>query len=128
LTPVNYLQLEQLYQKYKAQGFAVLAFPCNQFGGQEPGSNADIKDIVRNDKNATFPLFAKVKVNGNDAHPVFQFLTQKLMGTIGASVMWNFTKFLVDRDGLPVKRAGPPTKPLEMEADIQKLLAKPPKH
>jgi len=122
---VNYQQLEQLFQKFKSEGFVVLAFPCNQFGGQEPGTNQSIKAAVREDHHATFPLFAKTRVNGNDAHPVFQFLTQKLKGTLGANVMWNFTKFLCDRNGVPVKRYGPPTKPAELEQQIAELLRKP---
>jgi len=119
---VNYLQLEQIYKKYKDRGFAVLAFPCNQFGGQEPGTNESIKETVRDEHGATFPLFSKAKVNGSDAHPIYKFLKTKLKGTLGSAIKWNFTKFLCDRNGIPIRRAGPPTKPIELSADIEQLL------
>jgi len=122
MTPVNYLQLNGLYEKYKAEGFTVLAFPCNQFGGQEPGSEPDIRDIVRNEHNAKFPLFKKIKVNGNDAHPLWKFLKEKQSGTLGSAIKWNFTKFLCDRQGNPVRRYSPTTKPLEVEKEIVALL------
>jgi len=122
MTPVNYTQLQQLYEKYRGAGFAVLAFPCNQFGGQEPGDEPNIKEIVRNDHKATFPLFKKVKVNGNDAHPLWKYLKHKQTGVLGSAIKWNFTKFLCDRNGVPVQRYAPTTKPLDMEKDIVKLL------
>jgi len=122
MTPVNYTQLSQLYEKYRSMGFSVLAFPCNQFGGQEPGDEPNIKDIVRKHHKATFPLFKKIKVNGNDAHPLWKYLKNKQTGVLGSAIKWNFTKFLCDRNGVPQYRYGPTTKPLEIEKDIQKLL------
>jgi len=123
MTPVNYLQMNDLYARYKDQGFTVLAFPCNQFGGQEPGTNADIKDTVRQGHKSEFPLFAKIKVNGNEAHPLWKFLKEKQSGTLVSAIKWNFSKFLCDRNGMPVKRYSPTTKPKELEKDIQELLA-----
>jgi len=122
MTPVNYSQMQQLYEKYHERGFAVLAFPCNQFGGQEPGDEPNIAHIVRKFHKATFPLFRKVKVNGNDADPLWKYLKHKQTGTLGSAVKWNFTKFLCDRTGVPVRRYGPTTKPLETEKDIVQLL------
>jgi len=122
MTPVNYVQLQQLYDKYRGMGFTVLAFPCNQFGGQEPGEETDIKDIVRNEHHATFPLFKKVKVNGNDAHPLWKYLKDKQSGVLGSAIKWNFTKFLCDRNGVPQYRYAPTTKPLDFEKDIIKML------
>jgi len=114
--------MQQLYAKYADKGFEILAFPCNQFGKQEPGTNQEIKDFAAS-KGATWPLFDKVDVNGKNACPVFLFLRKELTGTLGSTVKWNFTKFLCDRSGKPVKRYGPPTKPLTFEQDIQDLLA-----
>jgi len=111
-----------LYQKYKEEGLVVLAFPCNQFGRQEPGTNADIKEFVQRQNAITFSLFNKVDVNGPSAHPIFNFLRARL--SIGA-VRWNFTKFLVDRKGQPVKRFGSPVNPFMMEEDIITLLQQP---
>jgi len=122
MTPVNYVQLQLLYDKYRSLGFTVLAFPCNQFGGQEPGEDTDIKDIVRNEHHATFPLFKKVKVNGNDAHPLWKYLKEKQSGVLGSAIKWNFTKFLCDRNGVPQYRYAPTTKPLDFEKDIIKML------
>jgi len=110
-----------LYEELHDLGFEVLAFPCNQFGKQEPKSNAEIKQFVLN-KGVTFPLFSKVEVNGKRADPIFQWLRSKLTGTLGSSVKWNFTKFLCNRDGIPVKRYGPPEKPFEFKDAILKLL------
>jgi len=115
--------MQILYTKYAAQGFEILAFPCNQFGKQEPGTNQQIKEFVAS-KGATFPIFDKIDVNGKNTHPLFLFLRKELKGTLGSSVKWNFTKFLCDRTGKPVKRFGPPTKPLSFEQDIVDLLAK----
>jgi len=115
--------MQILYLKYAAQGFEILAFPCNQFGKQEPGTNQQIKEFVAS-KGATFPIFDKIDVNGKNTHPLFLFLRKELKGTLGSSVKWNFTKFLCDRTGRPVKRFGPPTKPLSFEQDIVELLSK----
>jgi len=122
---VNYEQMQQLYSKHQASGFTILAFPCNQFGRQEPGTNEEIYTFAHDKYKATFPLFAKIDVNGSTAHPIFKFLRAKLTGTLGSRIKWNFTKFLCDRDGIPVKRYGPPTKPMSFENDIIELLAKP---
>jgi len=113
-----------MYEKYKNQGFVILGFPCNQFGNQEPGTNAEIKEFA-GQFSTTWPLFAKISVNGSDAHPVYKFLKSQLTGTLGSSIKWNFTKFLCDRNGRPFKRFGPPTKPLELTADIEELLKTP---
>jgi len=122
LTPKTYTQLQALYEKYQYQGFIVLGFPCNQFGKQEAGTNHEIKDFVKSKHNVTFPMFSKIEVNGSNAHPLFIFLRSKLTGILGSSIKWNFTKFLIDRQGRPVKRFGPPQLPLDFEKDIQELL------
>jgi len=119
---VMYPQLQELYSKYQDKGFVVLAFPCNQFGKQEPGTNEEIKSFVKEKHNVTFPMFDKVDVNGANAHAIFLFLRAKLKGTLGSSVKWNFTKFLCNRKGIPMFRYAPPTKPTSFEADIIKLL------
>ena len=122
LTPTNYPELQQLYEKYKPEGLEVLAFPCNQFAGQEPGTNAEIMEFVKQ-YNVTFPFFTKDDVNGAAARPVFTYLKAKLPGTFGDFVKWNFTKFLVDRNGQPYKRFAPKERPLSFEEDIKTLLA-----
>uniref|UniRef100_M4BRZ0 Glutathione peroxidase n=1 Tax=Hyaloperonospora arabidopsidis (strain Emoy2) TaxID=559515 RepID=M4BRZ0_HYAAE len=122
LTPKNYPELQQLYEKYQAEGLEVLAFPCNQFAGQEPGTHKEIMDFVKQ-YNVTFPFFKKDDVNGATARPVFSYLKTKLPGTFGDFVKWNFTKFLVDRNGRPYKRFAPKERPLTMEEDIKTLLA-----
>jgi len=123
LTEAHYEQFVALYKKYHEQGFEILAFPSNEFGGQEPKSNEEIQKFVA-DRGVTFPVFAKTTVNGKHAHPVFNFLRAKLTGLLGAYIKWNFTKFLCDRDGIPVKRYSPQSKPNECEADIVELLGK----
>jgi len=105
------------------QGFEILAFPCNQFGRQEPKSNADIK-LFAASKGVTFPLFEKINVNGSKAHPIYNFLRAKIGGIMGSSIKWNFTKFLCDREGIPIERYAPPTKPNEIKKDILELLNK----
>jgi len=117
-----YSQLQELYTKLADRGFVVLGFPCNQFGKQEPGSNEQIKTFIKTEFGITFPVFDKVDVNGANAHPLFLFLRSKLTGVLGTSVKWNFTKFLCNRRGEPVKRYAPPTKPLTFEEDIVQLL------
>lgn len=119
LTPTNYPELVSLHEKYGEQGFEVLGFPSNQFLGQEPGTNEEIKEFVK-EYNVQFPLFAKGDVNGVDARPVFAFLKHKLPEKY---IQWNFTKFLVDRNGVPSKRFGPRELPLSFEGEIVKLLA-----
>jgi len=105
------------------QGLEILAFPCNQFGRQEPKSNAEIKDFF-DAKGATFSLFEKIYVNGSKTHPIYLFLRAKIGGIMGSSIKWNFTKFLCDRNGIPVERYSPPTKPFEFKKDIIELLNK----
>eukprot|EP01116_Phalansterium_solitarium_P017077 TRINITY_DN4122_c0_g1_i1.p1 TRINITY_DN4122_c0_g1~~TRINITY_DN4122_c0_g1_i1.p1 ORF type:complete len:425 (-),score=132.22 TRINITY_DN4122_c0_g1_i1:104-1378(-) len=122
LTHENYKQLEQLYARHKESGFEILAFPCNQFGSQEPDTCARIKAFAAERYHVGFTLFDKVHVNGKDAHPLFKFLRHSLTGVLTNAVKWNFTKFLCDRNGHPYKRYGPPTGPLSCEDDIIKLL------
>ena len=120
----QYDGLEQLWQEYRSRGLVVLGFPCNQFGGQEPGSADDISEFCRVNHGVTFPLFEKVDVNGPDAHPVFRWLTTEARGAFGSTnVKWNFTKFLVGRDGRPIKRFGSSTKPEKLAGAIEKALA-----
>lgn len=119
----QYAGLEALYRKYEPQGLTVLGFPCNQFGAQEPGSEAEIGAFCEKNYGVTFPMFAKVDVKGANAHQLFQYLTQAKPGILGTeAIKWNFTKFLIDRNGDPVARYAPQTKPEELEAPIQKLL------
>ena len=116
--------LEKLYQKYHAQGFEVLGFPCNQFGGQDPGSHEEIGAFCQKNYGVSFPMFAKVDVNGSNAHPIYQYLTSEAKGILGSeSIKWNFTKFLINQNGEVIKRYSPTTKPEKISKDIQKLLA-----
>ena len=117
----QFTQLEELYEKYKEQGFIVLGFPSNQFK-QELASGEDAAQFCRLDYGVTFPMHEMVKVNGSEAHPLFQHLTSESKGLFGQSVKWNFTKFLVDRDGKVIKRYAPQDNPLKAEQDISKLL------
>ncbi|KAL1809074.1 hypothetical protein ACET3Z_026064 [Daucus carota] len=123
LTTSNYSELSQIYEKYKAQGFEILAFPCNQFGFQEPGSNSEIKQFACTRFKADFPIFDKVDVNGPFTAPVYQFLKSTSGGFLGDLIKWNFEKFLVDKNGKVVERYPPTTSPFQIERDIQKLLA-----
>ncbi|CAM8895218.1 unnamed protein product [Rhodiola kirilowii] len=123
LTSSNYSELTQLYSKYKAKGLEILAFPCNQFGFQEPGSNTQIKQFACTRFKAEFPIFDKVDVNGPFTAPVYQFLKSSSGGFLGDIVKWNFEKFLVDKDGKVFERYAPTTSPLQIEKDIKKLIA-----
>jgi glutathione peroxidase len=115
--------LEKLYKKHNQKGFVVLGFPCNQFAGQEPLNEAGIENFCRVNYGVSFPMFAKIDVNGAAAHPLYQFLKQTAPGILGSeAIKWNFTKFLVDRNGKVVRRYAPATTPESFEADIQKLL------
>lgn len=114
----QYAGLETLYQKYTAQGLVVLGFPCNQFGKQEPGSADDIAQTCHINYGVSFPMFAKIEVNGAAAHPLFRYLKKTLPGVLGERIKWNFTKFLIGRDGKLIKRFAPFTKPEKMEAAI----------
>lgn len=122
MTNSNYTELNQLYQKYKDQGLEILAFPCNQFGDEEPGSNNEIMDFVCTRFKSEFPIFDKIEVNGENSAPLYKFLKQGKWGLFGDDIQWNFVKFLVDKNGHPVARYYPTTSPLSMEYDIQKLL------
>ena len=120
----QYQGLEELQRRYADQGLVVLGFPCNQFGRQEPGSEAEIGAFCEKNYGVTFPMFAKIDVNGDDAHPLFRFLKGEAPGVLGTeAIKWNFTKFLVNKDGAVVKRYAPATKPEELTGDIEKLLA-----
>ena len=110
--------LEALYQKYAVRGLVVLGFPCNQFGKQEPGGADEIEQTCHINYGVSFPMFEKVDVNGAAAHPVFRYLKQELPGVLGSRIKWNFTKFLIGRDGKPLKRFAPFTTPEKMENDI----------
>jgi glutathione peroxidase len=119
----QYAGLESLYRRYKDRGFVVLGFPCNQFGHQEPGSEAEIKGFCSNRFGVTFPLFAKIDVNGPNAHPLYRFLKGRRSGLFGSSsIKWNFTKFLVDRNGEVVSRFGPRATPDSIEDAVARLL------
>ena len=119
----QYDGLEKVYEKYRDQGFEVLGFPCNQFGGQEPGENADIAQFCTKNYGVAFPMFEKVDVNGDDAHPLFKWLKAQAPGLLGTKdIKWNFTKFLVDRNGKVVDRYAPTTRPDAISGDIEKLL------
>lgn len=118
----QYAGLEALHKKYKDKGLMVIGFPCDQFAHQEPGDDAEIASFCAINYGVTFPLMSKVEVNGSGAHPVFGFLRKKAPGAIGDSVKWNFTKFLVDRDGKNVKRFAPETEPETIAADIEAAL------
>jgi glutathione peroxidase len=119
----QYAGLERLHREYGARGLRVLGFPCNQFGGQEPGSADDIKTFCSLTYDVTFPLFAKVKVNGDDAHPLFQVLKKAQPGLLGTeAIKWNFTKFLVGRDGRVLKRYAPGDTPEEIGREIAALV------
>ncbi len=119
----QYASLESLYKKYRDRGFVVLGFPCNQFMGQEPGSEEEIAAFCRTTYDVSFPLFAKIEVNGSRTHPLFQFLKQSQPGLFGSeAIKWNFTKFLVGRDGVPVHRYAPTIAPERLASDIEAIL------
>jgi glutathione peroxidase len=115
--------LEELYERYADQGLVVLGFPCNQFGGQEPGTAAEIGAFCQRNYGVTFPMFAKVDVNGDDEHPLFTWLKTERGGVLGSAIEWNFTKFLVGRDGEVIQRYGSTTKPEDLSSDIEAALA-----
>jgi glutathione peroxidase len=120
----QYKQLEHLYRTYAPKGFQLLAFPCNQFGGQEPGSNEQIQEFCKLNYDVTFPVLAKIQVNGPDADPIFVYLKKQAPGLLGSeSIKWNFTKFLVDGDGNVIERFAPTTSPSSIAQGIERLLA-----
>lgn len=114
--------LETLYQKYKDRGLVVLGFPCDQFAGQEPETNETVEQACRLNHGVTFPLTEKCDVNGPNTQPVFKYLKKELGGILGDNIKWNFTKFLIDREGRPYKRYAPIAKPESIEKDILKLM------
>ncbi|KAF7818296.1 putative glutathione peroxidase 5 [Senna tora] len=124
-TDSNYAQLSELYTKYKDEGFVVLAFPCNQFLNQEPGTGQEAQEFACTRYQAEYPIFDKVRVNGPDTSPVYKFLKSQKGGFMGSSIKWNFTKFLVDRKGRVIHRFGTTTSPLSIEAKIKKALDQP---
>lgn len=119
----QYVGLEELYRRYKDRGFVVLGFPCNQFGAQEPGDAEAIGQFCQTRYDVTFPLFAKIDVNGDDAHPLYAWLKHQAAGILGTeAIKWNFTKFLVDREGKVVSRHASATKPEELAEQVEALL------
>jgi glutathione peroxidase len=119
----QYEGLETLFRKYQARDFSVIGFPCNQFGAQEPGDSAEIAQFCSRTYDVTFPMFAKIDVNGPQAHPVYGFLKARAKGLLGSeAIKWNFTKFLVDRKGDVIARFAPTSTPKDIEPEIEKLL------
>jgi glutathione peroxidase len=121
LTP-QYEELQKLYDAYHEKGLEILAFPCDQFANQEPGDNAAIQEFCQINYGLTFPVFGKIKVNGTETHPLFAYLKSETKSLFGSKIKWNFTKFLVDKNGKVIKRYAPTIKPLDMKADIEQLL------
>ncbi len=119
----QYEGLEELYRQYRDKGLVVLGFPCDQFGHQEPGDEEEIKNFCSLTYDVSFPMFAKVEVNGDNAHPVYKYLKSEKSGLLGTEgIKWNFTKFLVDKNGKVVKRYAPTDKPASLAKDVEKLL------
>jgi glutathione peroxidase len=119
----QYAGLEALYRRYGPKGFAVLGFPCDQFGHQEPGDDAEIRKFCTVNYGVSFPMFAKLEVNGDNAHPLFRELKRAAPGLLGTeAIKWNFTKFLIGRDGAVLRRYSPTEKPEDLAADIEKAL------
>lgn len=121
LTP-QFEGLESMYKKYKDKGLVILGFPCNQFANQEPGDEKSISEGCMINYGVTFPMFSKIDVNGDDAHPLYKYLKSELKGTFGNKIKWNFTKFLVDKNGKPLKRFAPTTKPEKIEKYLDDIL------
>ncbi|XP_047963605.1 probable glutathione peroxidase 2 [Salvia hispanica] len=122
LTQSNYKELNVLYERYRDRGFEILAFPCNQFGYQEPGTNEEIEETVCTRYKAEFPIFDKIEVNGKNTVPLYNFLKSEKGGLVVNAIKWNFTKFLVNKEGKVVERYAPATSPLAVEKDIQNIL------
>ena len=123
LTP-QFEGLENLYQKYKDRGLLILGFPSNQFANQEPGDEKSISEGCVINYGVSFPMFSKIDVNGKEAHPIYVYLKKELKGTLGNKIKWNFTKFLIDAEGNPVKRFAPTTKPEKIDEFLAKMLTK----
>jgi glutathione peroxidase len=118
----HYTGLEKLYQEYKEKGLVIIGFPCNQFGKQEPGTSEEINDFCNLNYDVTFPMSTKVDVNGKNAHPLFRYLKNELKGTLTNNVKWNFTKFLIDRNGVPFKRFSSTIEPEDISSSINEVL------
>lgn len=118
----QYAGLQKLYEKHKDNGLVILGFPCNQFGSQEPGSAKEIQEFCTENYGVSFPMFEKIEVNGKNTHPIYSYLKKELPGFLGGRIKWNFTKFLIDREGNPVKRFATATKPEKIEPAILALL------
>ncbi|MGL5329113.1 MAG: glutathione peroxidase [Peptostreptococcaceae bacterium] len=121
LTP-QFEGLEELYKEYKEQGFEILGFPCNQFANQDKGSNEEIQQFCKINYGVSFNMFKKIDVNGNNAHPLYKYLKNEAKGLLSKEIKWNFTKFLIDREGNVVKRYGPMVEPLKIKSDIELYL------
>lgn len=119
----QYKGLESLYQQYRDLGLVVLGFPCDQFGHQEPGSESDIQDFCELNFGVSFPMFSKVEVNGHQAHPLYQWLCGQKSGLLGGAIKWNFTKFLINKEGEVIDRYAPTTTPDKIAPDVAKALA-----
>ncbi|SOC24622.1 glutathione peroxidase [Ureibacillus xyleni] len=115
-------ELEELYKRYRDNKFIVLGFPCNQFGSQEPGSDEEVAESCQLNFGVSFPLFSKIDVKGEEAHPLYRYLTKEKKGLLTADIKWNFTKFLIDRQGKVIKRYAPTTSPSKIEEDVKRLL------
>jgi glutathione peroxidase len=118
----QYEGLQKMYKKYMDKGFEILGFPCNQFGKQEPGNDNEISEFCSLKYGVTFQMFSKIEVNGKNASPIFKYLKQELPGIISKNIKWNFTKFIINREGKPIKRFAPMTKPESICKDIELLL------
>ena len=118
----QYDGLEALYRKYKDSGLVIVGFPCDQFAHQEPGTDAEIAEFCRINHGVTFPLMSKIEVNGDGAHPIYKYLKAETKGLMGGAIKWNFTKFLISRDGTLITRYGPAVKPEKIENDIVEML------
>ena len=118
----QYDGLEELWKKYKDQGLVVIGFPCDQFAHQEPGSDAEIAEFCRLNHGVTFPLMSKIEVNGDNAHPIYKYLKAETKGLLGSAIKWNFTKFLISRDGTKIERFAPMATPASLEDKIKALL------
>lgn len=123
LTP-QFKELEELYKKYQNDGLMILGFPCNQFAKQDPAGNDEINSFCQLNYGVSFDMFQKIDVNGKDTHPLYQFLKKEAKGTLGDNIKWNFTKFLIDKNGNVVERYSPTVNPLKMESKIKELLKK----
>lgn len=123
LTP-QYKGLEELYEKYKDKGLVILGFPCNQFGNQEPGDEKSISEGCMINYGVSFPMFSKIEVNGKNTHPIYKYLKSELTGLFGSKIKWNFTKFLIDTNGKPLKRFAPTTKPEKIGNYLESVISK----